>query len=105
MIFLGLINQGITVDVETKRNAQIMLLTSLVYIIVVFGVLAHPATSLTGFILCSAFLIAYCIYQVFVPSLTEKRLARLEEERKEKRERLMALHVFSSSYQTKETHC
>lgn len=42
-VYRDLINQGITIDVETKRNTMIKLLISLVYIIVVFGVLPRSS--------------------------------------------------------------
>src|SRR4051794_18170351 len=93
----GLTKQGITVDDDTPNNAKIMLLTSIVYFVVqgiAFAYVYDPTGNaahrverpfaLAGFILCTTLLAAYCIYQVLVPKLAEKRLQSLEKERAEK---------------------
>lgn len=83
-----------------------MLLTSLSYWIVqgvAFAYLADPTgnkarsiehkLSLAGFIVCTIFLILYCVYQVLVPKLAIKRQNRAEEKMKQTKEKLRAIRV------------
>jgi len=81
----SLTKQGISVDVDTQTNAKIMIITSFSYLIiqgVAFAYLSDPdgtnarkierPFTLTCFIICTIFLLAYCVYQMLVPSLTKK---------------------------------
>jgi len=103
---LSLTRQGVTVDEDTPTNSKIMLITSLAYFIVqgiafayVYdpeGNAAHKVESpfaLVGFIACVILLLGYCVYQVMVPKLAEKRQQKLEQMREERVLRLRALHI------------
>jgi len=48
---------------------------------------------LAGFIICFLMLIAYCIYQMFVPKLVERRIKKFEEDQQLKKEKLKAFHI------------
>jgi len=100
--------QGISVDTDTATNSKIMLLTSISYIIVqgiAFAYVYDPSGeaarkietpfALAGFIVCAIFLVAYCVYQVFVPKLAEKRASKIEKDREEKINRLKAIAVIT----------
>lgn len=100
--------QGMSVDKDTPINARIMLITSLSYFIVqgiAFAYLYDPTSvgahkwerpfALSGFIVCVVFLVGYCIYQVFVPKLAEKREKKLEDDRQKRFLQLRALHIVS----------
>lgn len=99
-------NTGITVDRDTMINARIALLSSLSFWIVQIvaflyihdptGALAHEwegRLSIAGFIVCSLAFVAYCIYQIIVPKLAEKRQKKAEELAAARSIRLRALHV------------
>eukprot|EP01121_Diplochlamys_sp_Union-15-3_P012890 TRINITY_DN3925_c0_g1_i5.p1 TRINITY_DN3925_c0_g1~~TRINITY_DN3925_c0_g1_i5.p1 ORF type:complete len:360 (-),score=33.88 TRINITY_DN3925_c0_g1_i5:64-1143(-) len=94
----------VSVDTDTKINARIMVVSSLTYFIVqgvAFHYVAHPESgekverpySLAGFIICFLGLIAYCIYQVLVPKLAEKRQFKAEKVREERNIYLRALNI------------
>lgn len=100
---------GVTVDHDTKLNARIMLVSALAYF-VVQGIafqyasdhtkighdhsveVEHP-WALAGFIICTIGLVAYCIYQIFVPKLADQRQAKLKQLREERNARLRALFI------------
>lgn len=96
--------QGVTVDEDTPMNSKIMIITSLSYLIVqgvAFAYLKDPASgksvekpfALAGMIVCFVLLIAYCVYQVMVPKLAEKRAEKHAKEMAAKRELLRAMAV------------
>jgi len=96
----------VSVDDDTRVNARIMLGTSLSYFIVqgvAFYYIQHPDSppaekmegyfALAGMIICFILLIAYCVYQVLVPKLAEKRAKKAEALRLERSYRLRAYHA------------
>jgi len=98
--------QCVSVDQDTPINARIMLGTSLAYFIVqgiAFAYLYDPSGkaahksehyfAIAGFVICVVCLLSYCIYQIFVPKLAEKRKEKLDKEREERNLKLRALHI------------
>lgn len=86
-----------------------MLLSSLSFFIVqgiAFKYLANPELdslqiseeypfALAGFIVCTIGLLAYCIYQMFVPKLAQQRAKKLLEQRELRNMRLKALYILT----------
>jgi hypothetical protein len=104
----SLLQTGVTVDGDTPKNARIMMFTALSYLIVqgvAFAYLKDPSGgiakqveknyALAGFIVCMALLLAYCVYQVLVPRLAEKRKDAAAQKRAEKSMMLRAHYVRS----------
>ena len=86
-----------------------MVVTAISYLIVQSVAFAYLADSsgetakkverpaaIVGLVVCFIFLIGYCIYQVLVPKLTEKRQKKLEEQRKQRNEKLKAILVLQN---------
>ncbi len=102
--YWSLSRTGITVDHDTKLNARLMLLSLLPFVLVQgiafkylsggeTGVEAERPWALAGFAVCTAMLIAYCIYQILVPRIAQRRLEMIEKERAERNNRLRALYI------------
>ncbi|GAQ81729.1 Calcium-binding EF-hand family protein [Klebsormidium nitens] len=74
----SLTETGVSTDVETPRNAIIMLGTVFLYLVVqvpaVFGHNRDPIVDLVGLVLATLTLAAYCVYQVLVPELQKRRI-------------------------------
>eukprot|EP01120_Amphizonella_sp_Union-15-10_P006092 TRINITY_DN1903_c0_g1_i1.p1 TRINITY_DN1903_c0_g1~~TRINITY_DN1903_c0_g1_i1.p1 ORF type:complete len:556 (-),score=72.88 TRINITY_DN1903_c0_g1_i1:45-1712(-) len=104
--YTHLSNSVVSVDTDTATNARIMLASSISYFIVqgvAFYYVSNPDSdaaismekyfALTGMIVCFLGLLAYCIYQVFVPKLAEKRKLKIEKEMEQRNLRLRAIHI------------
>jgi len=105
---------GITVDEDTPINSRIMLITSLSYWIVqgvAFAYVHDPSgatakkvekpLATAGFVVCVVLLLGYCVYQVFVPKLAQRRIDKRTEQRKQRNEKLRAIYIlkhFPSSF-------
>jgi len=97
---------GITVDEDTPINSRIMIITSLSYWIVqgvAFAYVHDPSGSTAkkvekplataGFAVCVVLLICYCVYQIFVPKLAQRRIDKRNEQRKQRNEKLRAIYI------------
>jgi len=100
----SLTKTGVTVDNDTMTNARIAIVTSIMYFVVqgvAFAHLKDPGAgakleeklAVAGMTGCFAFLVAYCVYQIWVPKLAQKRMAKVEREREERNMRLRAYHI------------
>ena len=106
--YWSLTRTGITVDHDTKINARIMLASSLAFFIVQ-GIAFHYVQpivdtssaaraaeypwALAGFAICSAGLVGYCVYQIFVPHIAQKRVEQMQKDRHERNAKLRALYI------------
>ncbi|KAL5716404.1 hypothetical protein ACHQM5_018102 [Ranunculus cassubicifolius] len=73
---------GITTDIETRYTARIMIFSTIPFIVTqlphVLGSSPGSVATLIALIISSAFLLVYCLYQVFHPWIQNKRLEYLK---------------------------
>jgi len=79
----SLTETGVSTDIETPRNAYIMLGTVFLYLLVqipaFFGHNRDPIVDLVGLVFAIAVLAAYCVYQVLVPELQKRRIRQARQ--------------------------
>ncbi|XP_071713919.1 sodium/calcium exchanger NCL-like isoform X2 [Rutidosis leptorrhynchoides] len=76
----SLVGSGVSTDIWTSYSAMIMAVSVLPFLVVQFPQVTHSASGghlavLIGLIMSIFLLIAYCIYQVYQPSIQKRRIA------------------------------